>query len=322
MSGTPPGLPDPAGDRDGRDGWTGGRDGWTGRFEDELLRLGLQPARARRLAEETAQQAAESATAPDALFGPAHLYARHLLTELNTAAPPAAVPPRATQPGAIQPGAIQPGAIQPGAVRPGAIQPGPVRLRLTGVGKRYRRRTVFSGVDLTVRAGEVTAIVGANGCGKSTLLRICAGLTRPTTGTVHRTRRVGFVPQDGGTAGWLTAGEHFRLFGAAAGLAARRAGSTGEHLAARLAWRPDPGQLAQHLSGGTRQKLNLVLGELHAPDLLLLDEPYQGFDQGTYLDFWKQVLAWRDAGKAVVVVTHLLHDLQHVNHVHDLGAAQ
>ncbi|MFC7276138.1 ATP-binding cassette domain-containing protein [Paractinoplanes rhizophilus] len=355
MSGTPPGLPDPAGDRDGRgdptgdrDGWTGGGDGWTGgrgdrtggrgdrtggrggwtgRFEDELLRLGLQPARARRLAEETAQQAAESATAPDALFGPAHLYARHLLTELNTAAPPAAVPPRATQPGAtqpgaIQPGAIQPGAIQPGAVRPGAIQPGAVRLRLTGVGKRYRRRTVFSGVDLTVRAGEVTAIVGANGCGKSTLLRICAGLTRPTTGTVHRTRRVGFVPQDGGTAGWLTAGEHFRLFGAAAGLAARRAGSTGEHLAARLAWRPEPGQLAQHLSGGTRQKLNLVLGELHAPDLLLLDEPYQGFDQGTYLDFWKQVLAWRDAGKAVVVVTHLLHDLQHVNHVHDLGAAQ
>jgi ABC-2 type transport system ATP-binding protein len=74
------------------------------------------------------------------------------------------------------------------------------------------------------------------------------------------------------------------------------------------------------LSGGTRQKLNLVLGELHAPDLLLLDEPYQGFDQGAYLDFWQQVFAWRDAGRAVVVVTHLLHDLQNVDHVLDLGA--
>jgi ABC-2 type transport system ATP-binding protein len=42
------------------------------------------------------------------------------------------------------------------------------------------------------------------------------------------------------------------------------------------------------LSGGTKQKLNLVLGELHSPDLLLLDEPYQGFDQGTYLDFWQR----------------------------------
>ena len=266
--------------------------GWAGRFEDELLRLGLQQGRARQLTEETVQQAAESATAPDALFGPAHLYARHLLTELNTAPHPT----------------------------PAGAGPGPVRLRLTGVTKRYRRRTVFSNVDLTVRAGEVTAVVGANGCGKSTLLRICAGLVCPSGGTVQRTRRVGFVPQDGGTAGWLTAGEHFTLFGAAAGLASRRARSTGDHLAGRLAWRPAHGQLAQHLSGGTRQKLNLVLGELHAPDLLLLDEPYQGFDQGAYLDFWQQVLAWRGAGKAVVVVTHLLHDLQHVDHVYDLGA--
>jgi ABC-2 type transport system ATP-binding protein len=267
-----------------------GRD-WAGRFEDELLRLGLHPARANRLTEETAQQADECATEPGQLFGPAHLYARHLLTELNKTT----------------------------VVH--TVQPGAVRLRLTGVTKRYRRRTVFSGVNLTVRAGEVAAIVGANGSGKSTLLRICAGLTRPTAGTVHRTRRVGFVPQDGGTAGWLTADEHFKLFGAAAGLASRRARSTGEHLAGRLAWRPDHGQLTQHLSGGTRQKLNLVLGELHAPDLLLLDEPYQGFDQGAYVDFWQQVRTWRDAGKAVVVVTHLLHDLQHVNHVHDLGAA-
>ena len=81
-----------------------------------------------------------------------------------------------------------------------------------------------------------------------------------------------------------------------------RARSTGEHLATGLSWRPDRRPVAERLSGGTRQKLNLVLGELHAPDLLLLDEPYQGFDQGSYLDFWQQVYAWRDAGKGVVVV--------------------
>jgi ABC-type multidrug transport system ATPase subunit len=75
------------------------------------------------------------------------------------------------------------------------------------------------------------------------------------------------------------------------------------------------------LSGGTRQKLNLALALLADPRILLLDEPYQGFDSGTYLDFWHQVFAWRDAGRAVVVVTHLLHDLQNVDHVLDLGAA-
>lgn len=270
--------------------------GWLTRFHAELVHLGLEPMRARRLAEETADQAAECGV-DDAgeLFGPAHLYARHLVAALDE---PAELPALASDPGGER-----------------------VLLRLAGVGKRYRRTPVFSGVDLTVRAGEVAAIVGANGCGKSTLLRICAGLATPSTGTVHRTARVGFVPQDGGTAEWLTPDEHFTLFGAAARMAPRRARSTGDHLARRLAWRPDRAKCAQQLSGGTRQKLNLVLGELHAPDLLLLDEPYQGFDQGTYVDFWRQVRAWRDSGRGVVVVTHLLHDLTHVDHVLDLGAA-
>jgi ABC-2 type transport system ATP-binding protein len=264
---------------------------WPARFEAELVRLGVPETRARRLTEDTASQAAEQAADPSGLFGPAHLYARHLVSELSA---PVAPPPRLATAGAVL-------------------------LNLAGVGKRYRRRTVFHNIDLTVRGGEVAAVVGANGCGKSTLLKICAGLTRPDAGTVHRTPRVGYVPQDGGTAGWLTAEEHFTLFGAAAGVVPRRARSTGAHLAAKLAWRPEPGQRAQQLSGGTRQKLNLVLGELHSPDLLLLDEPYQGFDQGTYLDFWRQVHAWRDAGRAVVVVTHLLHDLSNVDHVLDLG---
>jgi ABC-2 type transport system ATP-binding protein len=264
---------------------------WTARFTDELVRLGLQPDRARRLGAETTEQAAEHTADPDHFFGPAHLYARHLVAELRATTE--------TMP---------------------RYAAGPVLLRLTGVAKRYRRRTVYAGVDLTVRGGEVAAIVGANGCGKSTLLRICAGLARPSAGTVQRSRRVGFVPQDGGTAGWLTAEEHFTLFGAAAGMVPRKARSTGTHLAARLAWRPNAGQPVQQLSGGTRQKLNLVLGELHGPDLLLLDEPYQGFDQGSYLDFWQQVRAWREAGRAVVVVTHLLHELQNVDHVLDLGA--
>lgn len=268
---------------------------WPQVFTAELERLGLQPGRARELTRETLGQADEAGEYPDQLFGPAHLYARHLVAELHTAAP---------------------------ASRGGPRPAGPVLLELRGVTKRYRRRTVLAPVDLTVRAGEVAAVVGANGCGKSTLLRICAGLVRPSGGEVRRSRRVGYVPQDGGTVGWLTPAEHFTLFGAAADLSGRRARSTGDHLLARLAYRPRRDELTQHLSGGNRQKLNLVLGELHSPDLLLLDEPYQGFDQGTYLDFWQQVFAWRDAGRAVVVVTHLLHDLENVDQVLDLGATR
>ena len=72
------------------------------------------------------------------------------------------------------------------------------------------------------------------------------------------------------------------------------------------------------LSGGARQKLSLALALLGQPGLLLLDEPYQGFDQGSYLDFWHHADAWRRQGRAVVVVTHLLTELNRADQVLEL----
>lgn len=267
---------------------------WGREFAHTLADLGVGEVQARGLLEETLGHAADAGRDPRLVFGPAHAYARHLVGELHRL-PERPVPVRTVD--------------------------GPPVLALSGVSKSYRRHQVLDGVAFTLRAGEVAAIVGANGSGKSTLLRICAGLLRPDRGTVLRTGRAGFVPQDGGTLDLLTPQEHFRLFGAAAGLSPAKAISTGQHLAAQLSWRPDPTVRAGQLSGGTRQKLSLILGELHGPDLLLLDEPYQGFDQGSYLDFWQQVWRWREAGKGVVLVTHLLHELDQVDHIVELPSA-
>lgn len=194
-----------------------------------------------------------------------------------------------------------------------------VRLRATKITKRYGRRPVLAGVDLTVHAGEVVALIGANGSGKSTMLRICAGLLSPDSGRVELGGTVGYCPQDGGTADFLTADEHFVLVGAGRGLPRTAARERGRATAATLDW-PGAGRAeeSRHLSGGTRQKLNLVLSQLGDPDVLLLDEPYQGFDNGTYLDFWQQVWRLRDAGKAIVVVTHRLSELDRADTVLDL----
>ncbi|MGW1996590.1 ATP-binding cassette domain-containing protein [Embleya sp. NPDC001921] len=195
---------------------------------------------------------------------------------------------------------------------------GPIRLQASGIAKRHGRHRVLQRVDLTVRAGEVAAVVGANGCGKSTFLRICAGLESADTGRIVLRGSVGYCPQGAGTSDFLTPDEHFVLVGAARGLTRTRARGAGRALAEHLRWPQPAPAAAGHLSGGTRQKLNVVLTALGDPDVLLLDEPYQGFDRGSYTDFWDQVWEWRDAGKAVVVVTHLLDRLDRVDTVLDL----
>lgn len=205
-----------------------------------------------------------------------------------------------------------------GGVRP---TPGRVRLRASGITKRYGRQPVLAGVDLTVRAGEVAAVVGANGCGKSTFLRICAGLVSPDAGEVVVQGSLGYCPQDGGTYDFLRPDEHFELFGAGRGWRRERSRAAGRAAAQVLDWRVPERTLGRQLSGGTRQKLNLVLAGLGEPDVLLLDEPYQGFDRGSYLNFWEQVWRRRAAGGAVVVVTHLLNELDRVDTVLDLTGA-
>ncbi|EYT82316.1 ABC transporter [Streptomyces sp. Tu 6176] len=196
-----------------------------------------------------------------------------------------------------------------------------VLLHARGIVKRYGRRRVLDGVDLAVRSGEVAAVVGSNGAGKSTLLKICAGLVRPDQGRVTVAGRLGYCPQDAGVMDFLTPREHFTLFGAGAAMSRPDADRRGRELAARLDWPVARTTLAKDLSGGTRQKLNVVLSALADPEVLLLDEPYQGFDRGSYVDFWQNVWRWREEGRAVVVVTHLLHQLDQVDHVLDLTPA-
>ncbi|MEU5085256.1 ABC transporter ATP-binding protein [Streptomyces sp. NPDC021356] len=194
-----------------------------------------------------------------------------------------------------------------------------VLLNAHAIVKSYGRRRVLDGVDLVVRAGEVAAIVGSNGAGKSTLLKICAGLLSPDKGRVTVAGKLGYCPQDAGVMDFLKPREHFTLFGAGRGMSRPDADRRGRELAARLDWSVARGTLAKDLSGGTRQKLNVVLSALADPEVLLLDEPYQGFDRGSYVDFWQNVWRWREEGKAVVVVTHMLNQLDQVDTVLDLS---
>jgi YD repeat-containing protein len=287
--------------------------GWLDALASELRRHGIDPELSRHVVSEAASHLRESGEPPLAVFGSPAAYAAAVAESLGAGAAPAG------RPGGV--GHPVGGPVR-GTARAGRPAPGPVRLDVRGIRKRYRRRPVLTGVDLTVRAGEIAAVVGANGSGKSTFLRICAGLTSPDAGQVRVYGSLGYCPQEGGTCDFLYPEEHFLLVGAGRGMSRRAARAAGRAQAAALDWDPAGRIQARHLSGGTRQKLNLVLAGLGEPDVLLLDEPYQGFDRGSYLDFWQQLWRWRAAGKAIVVVTHLLNQLDRVDTVLDLTPAR
>ena len=196
------------------------------------------------------------------------------------------------------------------------------QLVVSGVVKSYGRRRVLDDVSLSVEAGEVLALTGENGAGKSTLMRICAGLLRADAGTVHVGGRIGYCPQSPSLFELLTADEHLIMFGRGVGLSREDALSRGHALLAEFDFPVGRRVVTAHMSGGTRQKLNLALALLSDPAVLLLDEPYQGFDRGTYVNFWEHCKVWRAEGKAVVVVTHMLAELDRVDGVFELAAAR
>ncbi len=197
----------------------------------------------------------------------------------------------------------------------------PPALAAVAVTKAYGPRRVLDGVSLTVAPGESVAIIGENGAGKSTLMRICAGLIRPDGGGVTVSGRVGYCPQEPGLFDLLTADEHFAMFAPALGLPREQAIREGRRLLSEFAFPLHQQAQCRRLSGGSRQKLNLALALLGGAHVLLLDEPYQGFDHGAYVSFWEHVASWAAAGIGVVVVTHLLADQALVDRVVEMNIA-
>jgi ABC-type multidrug transport system ATPase subunit len=208
----------------------------------------------------------------------------------------------------------------PASARP--VAGGPV-LRATGIEKGYRRgvwpvrRTlqVLRGVDLALYPGEVVGLVGENGSGKSTLMKVIVGALAADEGTITRAGRVGYCPQEPVLYPRLTCDEHFELYGHAYGMTATMMRDARRGIYAALGFDAYARTRADQLSGGTQAKLNLGLALLADPDLLLLDEPYAGFDWDTYQKFWGLVAERRAAGRTVLIISHFVVDEQRFDRI-------
>ena len=199
-------------------------------------------------------------------------------------------------------------------------------LVVDGVTKSFRRGVwpfakhidVLKGVDLQVHAGEMVGLVGENGSGKSTIMKVIVGLLGRDSGTVHRSGQLGYCPQIPLVWDKLTVSEHFDLFAKAYGMDEDATKKSLEELLDELQFEKYRDYRVQDLSGGTRQKLNLAIALMHDPDLLLLDEPYTGFDWETYLRFWDLSDNRRQRGMGILIVSHMITENKRLDRVVNL----
>jgi len=177
-------------------------------------------------------------------------------------------------------------------------------LAARGVARRFGRRVALHPTDFELAAGEVVALVGPNGAGKSTLLAILAGALAPSEGAVERPARVGWVPQRPAHYGRLTALENLRLFAALEHVPAARAGELVREFDL------PPATRASDLSVGNRQRLDVALALLTAPEALLLDEPTASLDPAQRERLWEIARGVAAGGGAVLVATHHWEELE------------
>jgi ABC-2 type transport system ATP-binding protein len=169
--------------------------------------------------------------------------------------------------------------------------------------KRYGEREALRGVSLTAGRGELVAVIGPNGAGKTTLLSILAGIQRPDEGTVSvEPDKVGWVPQQPALYGKLTVAENLMLFARL-----ERVGdpdATVDRMPALSDLRDRADDQVSTLSGGNRQRVNIAIGLLAEPEVLLLDEPSSALDPRQRERLWEFILRLASDGTTVVYATH------------------
>jgi ABC-2 type transport system ATP-binding protein len=166
---------------------------------------------------------------------------------------------------------------------------------------------VLEPIDLDLGSGEVVALGGPNGAGKSTLLSILAGALRPSAGNVERlgSARVGWMPQQPALYRRLSARENLELFARLAGLTEPSTAVTAALGAVGL---EDEERRVAELSVGNVQRVNLAIGLLGEPRVLLLDEPTASLDVAHRRGLWRLVDALRERGGSVLFATHNLEE--------------
>ncbi len=201
-------------------------------------------------------------------------------------------------------------------------------IQLERVCHQYGTRTALAGVTLSVRWGEIFALLGPNGSGKTTLFRILSTLLQPTSGRVsifgHSLgqapdavrRHLGVVFQRPSVDGKLTVQENLLHHGYLYGMRGHALRERAAAVLARLGLAERARDRLETLSGGLQRRTELAKALLHRPPLLLLDEPSTGLDPGARRDFFQYLRQLREEeGTTIVLTTHHMEEAERCDRV-------
>jgi ABC-2 type transport system ATP-binding protein len=195
-----------------------------------------------------------------------------------------------------------------------------IALEVSGARKRFGSTDALAGASFQVKRGELLGLLGPNGAGKTTMIRAIAGRVALDEGTIsvfgrvvgRRDQRpeIGVVPQELAVYPLLTARENLEVFGALYGV---QPSTLRERVDWALEWsdlKDRAKEPIKQFSGGMKRRLNIAVGLLHSPQIVLLDEPTVGVDPQSRERIYEMLAALQQSGVAVVLTTHHLEEAE------------
>ncbi|HMB61705.1 MAG TPA: ABC transporter ATP-binding protein [Eudoraea sp.] len=191
-------------------------------------------------------------------------------------------------------------------------------IRIENLHKKFGKNPVLSGVDLTINGGGIFAVLGPNGSGKTTLIKCILGMVVPNKGNISvaesniknawRYRQdIDYLPQIANFPGNLRVEELIRMI-----KDLRQKTCNEEHLISQFGLEPFLDKKLSTLSGGTKQKVNIVLTFMFNSPLMILDEPTTGLDPASLIQLKDLIRKEKSTGKILLITSHIMQFVEEV----------
>lgn len=194
-------------------------------------------------------------------------------------------------------------------------------LEISGIAKSYQQNTALRNVSFHLNEGEIYTLLGPNGAGKSTLIRIINRILEPDSGWIkyqkdlfkeEHLKNFGYLPEERGLYGNMTVEEHGIFLAQLRGMNRKEAKQNLNYWLERFQitdWRK---KRIQELSKGMAQKIQFIYTVLHQPKVIILDEPFSGFDPLNVELMKKEILHLKEEGRAILISTHNMNSVEEI----------